>query len=103
MAVAGIVRGHKGAIFVTSAPGKGTTFTVLFPPTANAAVVPKAVLPASTAPERSGVVLVIDDEQIVGELAKRALERYGYTVLLAESGLAAIDMLKRHPGNIDIA
>jgi signal transduction histidine kinase len=30
-AVAGIVRGHKGAILVTSAPGEGACFTVLFP------------------------------------------------------------------------
>jgi len=46
------------------------------------------------------VVLVVDDEQIVREMAKNALERRGYTVLLADSGPAAIEVLRRHPGDI---
>ena len=46
------------------------------------------------------MILVVDDEAFVRELAKRALERHGYTVLLADSGLAAIDVFKRHPGDI---
>ena len=49
----------------------------------------------SRAPEWSS-----DDEEMVGEFAKKALERHGYTVLLADSGLAAIDVLRRHPGEI---
>jgi CheY-like chemotaxis protein len=46
------------------------------------------------------VVLVVDDEKVVREMAKRALELHGYTVLLADSGLAAIEVFKRHPGDI---
>jgi PAS domain S-box-containing protein len=98
-AVAGILRGHKGAILVDSAPGKGSCFTVLFPAVERAAgeaplVTRKAAL------HGAGVLLVVDDEQVVRELAKRALERHGYNVLLAESGQAAIDLCKRHPGDI---
>ena len=48
----------------------------------------------------AGVVLVVDDEPAVREMAKRALERHGYTVLLADSGLTAIDVFRRHPGEI---
>jgi DNA-binding NtrC family response regulator len=48
----------------------------------------------------AGTVLVVDDEEMVGEFAKKALERHGYTVLLADSGLAAIDVFRRHPGEI---
>ena len=44
----------------------------------------------------SGVVLVVDDEEPVREMVKKALERYGYTVLLAESAPAAINLLKSH-------
>jgi PAS domain S-box-containing protein len=98
-AVAGILRGHKGAISVTSAPGKGSCFTVLFPAAARAG----GEQPASSrapAPQAAGTVLVVDDERMVREMAKRALERHGHTVLLADSGLAAIDVFRRHPGDI---
>ncbi len=40
------------------------------------------------------------DEQAVREMAQKALERHGYTVLLADSGLAAIDVFRRHAGKI---
>ncbi len=101
-AVAGIVRSHKGAIVVTTAPGKGTTFAVLFPP---------ASQPAERSPQRaasavlqgSGVVLIVDDEQLVRDMAKTALEYHGYTVLAADGGMAAIDISKRYPGKIDLA
>ncbi|HEY1184948.1 MAG TPA: PAS domain S-box protein [Bryobacteraceae bacterium] len=98
-AVAGILRSHKGAIMVASAPGKGSCFTVLFPAAARAAEERPAA--ASTAAvQGSGVVLVVDDEKLVRDMVKKALERYGYTVLLADGGVAAIDLLKRHPGDI---
>jgi PAS domain S-box-containing protein len=100
-AVAGIVRGHKGAIYATSAPGEGTTFTVLFPAAAQPAEVRPEAAPSAVA-QGSGVVLVIDDEPVVRTMAERALTRIGYTVLVADDGLAAIDILKRRPGNIDL-
>jgi len=46
---------------------------------------------------------VIDDEPMVRELAKRALERHGYSVLVASDGVAAIDIFKREPRRIDLA
>jgi len=98
-AVAGIVRGHKGAIAVTSAPGHGSCFTVVFPAAARAAREAPLVV-RNTALQGTGTVLVVDDERMVREMVKRALERHGYTVLLADSGLAAIDVLRRHPGEI---
>jgi two-component system cell cycle sensor histidine kinase/response regulator CckA len=39
-----------------------------------------------------GVVLIIDDEQIVRSMAQQALENYGYTVLLAENGERGLDL-----------
>jgi CheY-like chemotaxis protein len=98
-AVAGIVRGHKAAIIVESAPGKGSYFTVLFPAAA-AAIERRVAAARDVALQGAGVVLVVDDERIVREMVKRALERHGYTVLLADSGLEAIDVFRRHPGDI---
>jgi PAS domain S-box-containing protein len=98
-AVAGIVRGHQGAIVVSTAPGKGSCFTVLFPAAARTGVERPAAGPGA-AIRGSGVVLVVDDEKLVREMMKKVLQRYGYTVLLAESGPAAIDLLRRDPGDI---
>jgi PAS domain S-box-containing protein len=98
-AVAGIVRGHKGAITVDSAPGKGSCFTVLFP-AVERAVKQSQVAGRDAALHGAGTVLVVDDEEMVREFTKKALERHGYTVLLADSGLAAIDVFRRHPGEI---
>jgi CheY-like chemotaxis protein len=100
-AVAGIVRGHRGGIAVTSIPGRGSCFTVLFPADERSAT----VLPdeaRSSALGGVGTVLVVDDEEIVRDIAKKALERHGYAVLLADSGPAAIDVFRRHPGEISL-
>jgi two-component system cell cycle sensor histidine kinase/response regulator CckA len=98
-AVGGIVRGHNAGIVVMSTPGKGSCFTVLLPAAADA--VERYPALASNAPcQGSGVVLVVEAEEPVREMAKRALEMFGYTVLVADSRLAAIDLLKTHPGEI---
>jgi signal transduction histidine kinase/ActR/RegA family two-component response regulator len=92
-AVRGIVRGHRGALRVYSTPGQGTTFKVLFPATEKVCAKPRS--PIESAGQRgSGTILVVDDEDVVRKIAKNALEQAGYTVLLAESGQAAIDLLK---------
>ena len=100
-AVAGIVRSHKGAIVVTSAPGQGSCFTVLFPSSARPVEEP-AVAASQPTPRGAGVVLIVDDEPIVLQMAKKALERQGYTVLLADGGRTAIEVLRSRPGD-DVA
>jgi two-component system, cell cycle sensor histidine kinase and response regulator CckA len=47
-------------------------------------------------------VLVVDDERVVRELAKKTLERYGYKVLVAYGGLSAMDIFKRRPSDISL-
>ena len=100
-AVAGILRGHGGGVAVDSAPGKGSCFTALFPAAARPAGEPSAAA-RDAALQGAGVILVVDDEKLVREMVKRGLERHGYTVLLADSGLAAIDVFRRHPSDIDL-
>ncbi len=99
-AVAGIVRGHKGAISVSSVPGHGACFTVLFPAAEGAAAAQVAA--GNVGLHGTGTILVVDDEQPVRDLARKVLERYGYKVLLADGGPAAINTFKRHPGDISL-
>lgn len=101
-AVAGIIRGHRGAVKVVSAPGKGSCFTVLFPAAKHVATAAAPKAASASASSGTGTVLVVDDEALVRETARRSLERRGYKVLLAESGLEAIDIFKRHTGDISL-
>ncbi|PWU07292.1 MAG: hypothetical protein C5B51_10315 [Terriglobia bacterium] len=100
-AVAGIVRGHKGAIVVSSEPGRGSSLTVLFPPATRPIEQRQSAAPSALA-QSAGVVLVVDDEEVVRDMANRALARHGYTVLVAHDGATAIDLFKRHRGDIEL-
>jgi signal transduction histidine kinase len=105
-ALLGIVRGHGGAIFVDSTPGRGTSVRILFPVSASTPSVVAAALPAP-APLASpgagpvvGTVLVVDDEALVLKACAsmvRALER---PVLAARSGAEAVELLRAHRGEI---
>lgn len=99
-AVLGIVRGHKGALSVHSAPGKGSAFEVLLP--ASAKPLDRRPAPASTIHRGSGVVLVVDDEPVVLRLAKAALGQAGYTVLLASDGREALEIFREEADRIAV-
>jgi PAS domain S-box-containing protein len=94
-AVLGIVRSNRGAIQVSSTPGKGTSFRVLWP----AAVFvshpppPEKSLPLSG----NGTVLVIDDEKMVCNIAEVGLSRVGYQVLCVERAARGLELIQTHP------
>ncbi len=94
-AVLGIIRAHSGSISVESAPGAGTVITVVLP----ASLAPfSAAGPDDLADIRGfGNILVADDEAMVRNLAKFALERCGYTVELAQNGKEALDAFAARP------
>jgi PAS domain S-box-containing protein len=90
--VHGVVTSHRGAITVASEPGVGTTFTVYFPPARTVDAVGAPVRgPEMTTGE--GRVLVVDDDDVVGRLVTRVLERAGYQVTRTISPVEALDQL----------
>jgi two-component system, cell cycle sensor histidine kinase and response regulator CckA len=95
-AVAGIVRGHKGAIAVRSVPGEGSHFLVVFPASSQTTR-DDGGSTAVEAPRILGTVLVVDDEAVVRQMARAALERYGYKVVLAENGRQGVEIFQQDP------
>jgi CheY-like chemotaxis protein len=96
-----IVRGHGGFVNVYSEPGRGASFRIYLP----AEVAPglqESVAESRAAPELGAgeCILVVDDEAPLRQVARRALERFGYRVLLAEHGAAAVSLFAVHRGEI---
>jgi PAS domain S-box-containing protein len=97
-AVAGIIRGHNGAMEVSSTPGRGSCFTAWFPAgRSRRAAAPETTLAAPAARPRP-TVLVVDDDPMVRDIARRALEYSGMPVLTAAGGGEALEMLCRESG-----
>jgi PAS domain S-box-containing protein len=94
-AVMGIIRTHRGSISVDSAPGQGTTVTVVLP--ASTAVSPVAADEEPVELRGSGHILVVDDEDLVRNLAKFTLERFGYTTELASNGQEGLNVFSARP------
>ncbi|MEW6777145.1 MAG: GAF domain-containing protein [Bdellovibrionota bacterium] len=102
-AALGIVRGHKGFIKVSSAPGQGTSFRVFFPVShASARHFPAEPTP-ETAWKGSGTVLLVDDEAIVRAVTREMLEHMGFEVLVAPGGAEGIELFRQNPEKITCA
>ena len=96
------MRSHKGAIQLRTAPDTGATFRVLFPAVPAAAAATAVVRQGGSDLRGRGVVLVVDDEEVVRKLAKNALERQGYEVLVAEDGETAIEIVRSTGSRIQV-
>jgi PAS domain S-box-containing protein len=102
-AVLGIVRGHRGALHVTTAPRRGTTFRLLLPPVPAAAPAPRAT--AETIPGRwrhSANVLVIEDEEPVRTVVAEMLKGFGLTPRTAPNGRAGLVLFREDPAAVDL-
>jgi CheY-like chemotaxis protein len=88
--VHGVAKEHEGFVDLTSAPGKGTTFTLYFPLTSAPSRVDSVAPSLVRGPAR---ILVVDDDPIQGRTARRVLKHLGYEVDVVESGARALELL----------
>jgi two-component system cell cycle sensor histidine kinase/response regulator CckA len=96
--VYGIVKQSGGHLWVDSEVGRGTTFK-LYLPHVNEKVkesIPNVV--QTDVPEGWETVLLVEDEQVVRELACRMLREQGYNVLEASSGEQALRAAQEQAG-----
>ena len=99
--VYGIVRNHGGAVRARRGPAAGTVFEV-FLPCDEQPHEPDAGRREEPAIRGSGRILVVDDEQVVLEVAASMLARLGYDVVTAASGFEAVEIYSRSPGSFDL-
>jgi signal transduction histidine kinase/CheY-like chemotaxis protein/sensor domain CHASE-containing protein len=93
--VYGIVRQHEGGIHVYSEPGHGSTFKIYLPAIPSDAN--SADVEYDDAPQGGHeTILVAEDDLRVQDVARRILVQNGYTVLTANDGEEAWQMLQQH-------
>ncbi len=53
-------------------------------------------------PGGNETILLVDDQETVWDFLIEALQNLGYSVILAENGLDAVEICKQNPGEIDL-
>jgi signal transduction histidine kinase/ActR/RegA family two-component response regulator len=96
----GIVQSHGGAIALASELGRGTTFTIHLPITAERAVERPA--PVLRAPLPRTTVLVVDDEEPVRSSTIRLLGRHGLAAVGAANGAEALRVFAEEERSIGL-
>jgi signal transduction histidine kinase/CheY-like chemotaxis protein len=103
--VQGIVRAHRGAINLESAPGRGAKFEVFLPCAQQAAkeagetAMPEA---AGGMQRLAGTVLIVEDEVALRFAVCRTLEKKGFTVIEASDGVEAVSLFRANDEAVDV-
>jgi two-component system cell cycle sensor histidine kinase/response regulator CckA len=101
--VYGIVKQSGGDIWVYSEPGHGTTFKIYLPRLVDggADAGELLIMPAEV-PRGTETLLLVEDDPALRLLSERILRSYGYHVLVAPNGAAALVLAAQHRGPIHL-
>jgi CheY-like chemotaxis protein len=96
-----VVNQSGGSIWVSSEPGRGTTFRLYFP---SFSLKPEAssALSVQRISSRGETILLAEDEAGVRKYTREILERYGYIIVEATNGVEALALARNHPGPIHL-
>jgi len=99
--VYGIVKQHQGWVEVESQVGQGTSFKV-FLPVPTKADAREVMQQPKVAPGGTETILVVEDEPALRELVQEILQKKGYRVLDAATGVEALKLWEQHKEDIDL-
>ncbi|MEA3415955.1 MAG: response regulator [Thermodesulfobacteriota bacterium] len=88
-----IVKKHDGYVQVESELGKGTTFNIYLPASSKEILIEKE--PGERIHTGKGKILVMDDQEVIREVAGEMIEVLGYEVEFAKDGAEAIELHKK--------
>ena len=100
--VYGIVKSHGGYISCYSAVGRGTAFQIYFPAVEPSAVADSKEVEAGPLPGGIETILLVEDEEAVADVARQALEQFGYSVVTASTGEKALELFADKGADIDL-
>lgn len=101
-AVLGIVRSHRGALRLETAPGRGAAFTLIFPVLNEEKSESEDTFPPVAGSGNPPLtLLLVEDEPMVLDLAAGMLERLGVSTIPAADGRRAIEAYREHRDRID--
>ncbi|MEW6672306.1 MAG: PAS domain S-box protein [Thermodesulfobacteriota bacterium] len=93
-----IIKNHHGFITVDSKIGKGSTFGIFIP--ASGSQVIKEIHSEDSTLQGTGTVLLVDDEEMILNVNRLLLEKFGFRVFTAGSGNEAVDIYQREKDHI---